>query len=147
MMNCCKAHLTTSLLLIHLLKVRKLMSNLSRIRVKQVCCKLFCMCIFLQSANLQRAICQTTFQILKKIIELQQLMPCVKTKYFNALLHLHSCSLKKGFQIPKNNLLSDSNFNLLILFFSSEETEKIQSCHKDINNHTNSKCGDPKYSR
>ena len=36
MMNCCKVHLTTSLL-IHLLKVRKLMFNLSRIRVTQAC--------------------------------------------------------------------------------------------------------------
>ena len=38
-------------------------------------------------------------------------------KCFNALLHLHSCSLKERFQIPRNNLSSNSNLNLLILFF------------------------------
>jgi len=37
MMNCCKVHLTTSLLLIHPHKVRKLVFNLSRIRLTQAC--------------------------------------------------------------------------------------------------------------
>lgn len=63
------------------------------------------------------AISQTTFQILKKTIELHQLMQCFKMKCFNALFHLHSCSLKERFQIPGNNLSSNSNFNPLILFF------------------------------